>query len=82
MTKRKSPQDKLRLRFSKFAALINDIAELPKLSQNFVEEIEFATQCMGMILFQQDARYKEMREAESLKAREELTKLGNEVEGE
>ena len=62
MTKIKTTEQKLRKRFGSFAKLVNEMAEQPKVSQEFIQEIEDAVNCLGIILFTHDDRFKEIKE--------------------
>ena len=67
MTKPKTQEQKLRKRFGTFAKLVNEIAEQSKISQEFIQEIEEAVNCLGIILFLHDERFAKIKEEQEAK---------------
>ena len=54
-------EKQLRKDFSSFSALIEQIAEFGAISPEFIDEIEMAVHCLGIILIEKDPRFSKFR---------------------
>lgn len=69
MTKRKERKKSLKKRFSEFSELIGEIGmQDKKLSKAFIQEIEQAVHCLGIILFDNDPEFNKIRAAQELES--------------
>lgn len=54
-------EKQLRKDFSSFSALIEQIAGFGALSNEFIDEIEMAVHCLGIILIEKDPRFRKYK---------------------
>lgn len=67
MAKRKLTKDQeLQVQFGAFAELVEDIATQSEISQELVQMIEDAVNCLGIVLVMNDDKFKEFRDADTL----------------